>query len=113
MIDVTAYIKLYMNNRGYEHYTIQPEEVYKNSEDDRICVIGADNEFYFLMSNRLEAETVIDCDTNVFVYRQSNNDYRNSYSAQVFTGLITITMPEKPDAQIIEFLRVIPVIKTA
>ena len=112
MTDIFAYIKHYLSVLGFEHFTVQPFEIIMdNVTHVTTHTIEADNEFYFLMSNHLEVGTIIECDTNYFKFKSSNNDYRNSHFAQVFTKKIVITVPSTPNNQLIEFLRVIPIKK--
>lgn len=112
MIDILAFIKHHLSVLGFNHFSVETFEVIM---DDVTHVttrkIDADNEYFFLMSNHLEIGTIIQCDTNYYKYKTANNDYRNTYFAQVFTKNILITVPNTPNNQLIEFLRVIPIKK--
>ena len=98
---VNEYILERMAEKGFSNFHWEPVLVGVNAGEAKL--IGAYNEFYYLVTKTLPDGTIITGDTHYLVAQ----DYANLTFARLheFTGNIII---ESPSAINIEFIKVIP-----
>ena len=103
MNHIIPYIEKRMKAKGFSNFHIEPVSAFAES---RKFVIQAQNEFYFLLNENLQAGTIIQSDTEVLVVPANLVSSKSSFLRE-FTGQIMIEQTLET-RQTFEFLKVIP-----